>query len=191
MCVLQYILIIWLCMFLFYFFFFKQKTAYDMRISDWSSDVCSSDLIGREACTESPAQRSREVLRPRTARSVRLQLTIVPRDKTPAPPHHSRPASMPHRQADSPSVHRRPSAFRSLHSETLQPNLQSFVPRRRPQWQDYRASAPSARERADRERACHRTTDTGSPWVSRLPKQYPAHPLRRTHHHKNQAPPQP
>src|SRR3546814_9724391 len=29
---------------LFYFFFFKQKTAYEMRISDWSSDVCSSDL---------------------------------------------------------------------------------------------------------------------------------------------------
>src|SRR3546814_18533349 len=27
------------------FFFFKQKTAYDMRISDWSSDVCSSDLV--------------------------------------------------------------------------------------------------------------------------------------------------
>src|SRR3546814_6841769 len=30
-----------LCLF---FFFFKQKTAYEMRISDWSSDVCSSDL---------------------------------------------------------------------------------------------------------------------------------------------------
>src|SRR3546814_461338 len=29
------------------FFFFKQKTAYEMRISDWSSDVCSSDLHGR------------------------------------------------------------------------------------------------------------------------------------------------
>src|SRR3546814_5586483 len=28
-----------------YFFCFKQKTAYEMRISDWSSDVCSSDLI--------------------------------------------------------------------------------------------------------------------------------------------------
>src|SRR3546814_13575666 len=28
-------------------FFFKQKTAYEMRISDWSSDVCSSDLLGR------------------------------------------------------------------------------------------------------------------------------------------------
>src|SRR3546814_2349949 len=29
------------------FFFFKQKTAYEMRISDWSSDVCSSDLFRR------------------------------------------------------------------------------------------------------------------------------------------------
>src|SRR3546814_4774554 len=28
-----------------FFFFFKQKTAYEMRISDWSSDVCSSDLV--------------------------------------------------------------------------------------------------------------------------------------------------
>src|SRR3546814_6247105 len=31
-------------MFSFLFFFFKQKTAYELRISDWSSDVCSSDL---------------------------------------------------------------------------------------------------------------------------------------------------
>src|SRR3546814_11667902 len=30
---------------MFCFFFFKQKTAYEMRISDWSSDVCSSDLL--------------------------------------------------------------------------------------------------------------------------------------------------
>src|SRR3546814_7476718 len=29
-----------------FFFFFKQKTAYEIRISDWSSDVCSSDLPG-------------------------------------------------------------------------------------------------------------------------------------------------
>src|SRR3546814_4731231 len=28
-----------------FFFFFKQKTAYELRISDWSSDVCSSDLL--------------------------------------------------------------------------------------------------------------------------------------------------
>src|SRR3546814_2335182 len=34
----------WSCVFVLYvFFFFKQKTAYEMRISDWSSDVCSSD----------------------------------------------------------------------------------------------------------------------------------------------------
>src|SRR3546814_14535466 len=31
------------------FFFFKQKTAYEMRISDWSSDVCSSDLHAVDA----------------------------------------------------------------------------------------------------------------------------------------------
>src|SRR3546814_8502788 len=36
------------CLCLFFFFFFKQKTAYEMRISDWSSDVCSSDLDWRE-----------------------------------------------------------------------------------------------------------------------------------------------
>src|SRR3546814_3423128 len=30
------------------FFIFKQKTAYEMRISDWSSDVCSSDLVVRQ-----------------------------------------------------------------------------------------------------------------------------------------------
>src|SRR3546814_4921538 len=33
------------CCHVIYFFFFKQKTAYEMRISDWSSDVCSSDLV--------------------------------------------------------------------------------------------------------------------------------------------------
>src|SRR3546814_19886618 len=38
----------------FFFFFFKQKTAYEMRISDWSSDVCSSDL--RNRCRRSPAR---------------------------------------------------------------------------------------------------------------------------------------
>src|SRR3546814_3412100 len=41
-------LLMFLCLYmssLEYFFFFKQKTAYEMRISDWSSDVCSSDLV--------------------------------------------------------------------------------------------------------------------------------------------------
>src|SRR3546814_2581120 len=36
-------LVVYFC-YCFLFFFFKQKTAYEMRISDWSSDVCSSDL---------------------------------------------------------------------------------------------------------------------------------------------------
>src|SRR3546814_7812913 len=34
-----------MCGYYIFFFFFKQKTAYEMRISDWSSDVCSSDLF--------------------------------------------------------------------------------------------------------------------------------------------------
>src|SRR3546814_6007543 len=38
-CFVASVVYIWI-----YFFFFKQKTAYEMRISDWSSDVCSSDL---------------------------------------------------------------------------------------------------------------------------------------------------
>src|SRR3546814_7479773 len=37
-----------LLMVLYVCFFFKQKTAYEMRISDWSSDVCSSDLLSRQ-----------------------------------------------------------------------------------------------------------------------------------------------
>src|SRR3546814_2515241 len=43
--VFLYLIVFWLfVVFWFFFFFFKQKTAYEMRISDWSSDVCSSDL---------------------------------------------------------------------------------------------------------------------------------------------------
>src|SRR3546814_10803922 len=38
------------------FFFFKQKTAYEMRISDWSSDVCSSDLNDPGGYTQSDIQ---------------------------------------------------------------------------------------------------------------------------------------
>src|SRR3546814_6184123 len=50
-CYLSIVLCLFLRMFVFNVillmcFFFKQKTAYEMRISDWSSDVCSSDLLG-------------------------------------------------------------------------------------------------------------------------------------------------
>src|SRR3546814_2430276 len=38
--------------FIMIFFFFKQKTAYEMRISDWSSDVCSSDLLDQQLTEE-------------------------------------------------------------------------------------------------------------------------------------------
>src|SRR3546814_14236840 len=47
------------------FFFFKQKTAYEMRISDWSSDVCSSDLIRAElqALLDDPGEALRPYVR--------------------------------------------------------------------------------------------------------------------------------
>src|SRR3546814_8182293 len=45
MCLLVNESVVRLCTNLFGVFFFKQKTAYEVRISDWSSDVCSSDLI--------------------------------------------------------------------------------------------------------------------------------------------------
>src|SRR3546814_5876467 len=50
---------------IFFFFFFKQKTAYEMRISDWSSDVCSSDLpspeLGEEPKKSRPGGRRSKV----------------------------------------------------------------------------------------------------------------------------------
>src|SRR3546814_6249499 len=54
--------------FILVFFFFKQKTAYEMRISDWSSDVCSSELLGRpppeaQADTERTAALIRSALK--------------------------------------------------------------------------------------------------------------------------------
>src|SRR3546814_3577371 len=45
---------------LMFFFFFKQKTAYEMRISDWSSDVCSSDLIFLSENAEYHAAKERQ-----------------------------------------------------------------------------------------------------------------------------------
>src|SRR3546814_1919820 len=39
-----------------FFCFFKQKTAYELRISDWSSDVCSSDLSAARSCNPEPEE---------------------------------------------------------------------------------------------------------------------------------------
>src|SRR3546814_10944972 len=47
----------------FRFFFFKQKTAYEMRISDWSSDVCSSDLRALDALVKTKLDGTGERLR--------------------------------------------------------------------------------------------------------------------------------
>src|SRR3546814_9240339 len=59
-----------------YFFFFKQKTAYEMRISDWSSDVCSSDLqrlgIVEQHFRRNPAEAQESAFHPREP--VRLAL---------------------------------------------------------------------------------------------------------------------
>src|SRR3546814_5927243 len=61
------------------FFFFKQKTAYEMRISDWSSDVCSSDLamiVDHEAAIGEPPvvapERERAEMHPYTMPRRRL-----------------------------------------------------------------------------------------------------------------------
>src|SRR3546814_6123942 len=55
----------------YFFFFFKQKTAYEMRISDWSSDVCSSDLwsAAHRCCETRPLRPSFPV--PPTAQTFR------------------------------------------------------------------------------------------------------------------------
>src|SRR3546814_15301164 len=51
-----------MCCVLCFVFFFKQKTAYEMRISDWSSDVCSSDLAGYARLTRFLVARPKKML---------------------------------------------------------------------------------------------------------------------------------
>src|SRR3546814_9505062 len=48
------------------FFFFKQKTAYEVRIRDWSSDVCSSDLLWRQIGEATGLARNAPADRPAT-----------------------------------------------------------------------------------------------------------------------------
>src|SRR3546814_9484729 len=48
------------------FFFFKQKTAYEMRISDWSSDVCSSDLATEATGFKMTPQQLEAAITPKT-----------------------------------------------------------------------------------------------------------------------------
>src|SRR3546814_15821258 len=65
------------------FFFFKQKTAYEMRISDWSSDVCSSDLqILSDLSCDGDRSRARHLKRPGTIYRLRH---LNSRTETPSP----------------------------------------------------------------------------------------------------------
>src|SRR3546814_7957844 len=90
MCV-GYLLLSLLC-FWFMLFFFKQKTAYELRISDWSSDVCSSDLPAPDQHIESrphdPAFRG--VGGTGTGRAFRSTPTAVRQDRRldPVPAFH-------------------------------------------------------------------------------------------------------
>src|SRR3546814_3348965 len=59
----------------YYFVFFKQKTAYEMRISDWSSDVCSSDL---EALPDDEASLPQAQIRRGTGRTINNAVAASP-----------------------------------------------------------------------------------------------------------------
>src|SRR3546814_19097201 len=75
------------------FFFFKQKTAYEMRISDWSSDVCSSDLhvtagidVGRRIAGNSGLhaldRRGNHIARPYATRRFQLGVALARKRQT-------------------------------------------------------------------------------------------------------------
>src|SRR3546814_4003450 len=87
------------CLSDFFFFFFKQKTAYEMRISDWSSDVCSSDLwqsatllLGGRAPSGCVRRHAYQRLLPRRAQarlaSVMIEDPQRAHRKGPAAPQH-------------------------------------------------------------------------------------------------------
>src|SRR3546814_4029653 len=71
------------------FFFFKQKTAYEMRISDWSSDVCSSDLFSPRRRTISAVELDmRGSFASRPARRLSLERRIAGRPSSPCRDEH-------------------------------------------------------------------------------------------------------
>src|SRR3546814_3794697 len=72
----------------YFLFFFKQKTAYEMRISDWSSDVCSSDLRATAprrtdslpAAGPQPTGETHDLTRPHPEPGRRWRAPVQPRD---------------------------------------------------------------------------------------------------------------
>src|SRR3546814_4424221 len=92
-------------------FFFKQKTAYEMRISDWSSDVCSSDLLraahlaraGRRGIAGGGQRRALDSEHGR--QRLRLSARAAVRPRSPA---HARRAGATHAQRHAPGAPGRP-----------------------------------------------------------------------------------
>src|SRR3546814_7438744 len=88
-------------MFWLFVFFFKQKTAYEMRISDWSSDVCSSDLdraAVRAAATPEPSPAPIRM----AANEAAAPIVTRPTAPSAVPSPSTRPAATPTRtEADS------------------------------------------------------------------------------------------
>src|SRR3546814_8567692 len=70
-----------------FFFFFQQKTPYELRISDWSSDVCSSDL---RCCGWARPPASRPCARPSPATSPPSAASPATGGRSSSPPGHSR-----------------------------------------------------------------------------------------------------
>src|SRR3546814_19195477 len=87
------------------FFFFKHKTAYEMRISDWSSDVCSSDLADLHASAQ---QRAAEACRSASRYSVGASRRSIRRVRC---VHQQRPGAR--------RAHRRPIEFPDRKSVVL------------------------------------------------------------------------
>src|SRR3546814_7321786 len=130
------------------FFFFKQKTAYEMRISDWSSDVCSSDLKLRISSSRHRTARSRAIrnhrrrkihqTNHRTARRKLRHRTVHRiRSRTPSQP---RPSN-------------RPRANRKLGKPTTRPDDKTRAE------QDAQEAANAAAKRSEERRV-------GKEWVS-------------------------
>src|SRR3546814_4640278 len=106
------------------FFFFKQKTAYEMRISDWSSDVCSSDLL-QMALREYPIIGLRDFVPSAMAdQSCSLLLRTVFQERPVGLP---RRATLGHWRVSSPPLATIASSFAIARSEEHTSELQSLM----------------------------------------------------------------
>src|SRR3546814_10385514 len=120
---------------MFFFFVFKQKTAYEMRISDWSSDVCSSDLASRADCGRTAQPATTTGRHPeRAPESIARR---GPGERSPRRPQHpcqrpfrsyGRAVALPHRKLlRRPGLRRQPPVTKIARSEEHTSELQSLM----------------------------------------------------------------